>query len=301
VRKGLGYPVLISAAVVLFLGYLQSRKNRSDSTVETYGKILAQFIDFLGDKSIELLTIDDIDQYADFLFSRGCAVKTRRNKLATLRSFVRYLYIKDLSDIRPEKVELPEVKHIEANFLTTEEAQGFLKTVNDVRDRALLLTLLTSWSRISECLNIQLEDIYKGSIIIREGKGGKPRVVFINKETEKAISKYIKEIRGDNPGYLFLNRYGEQLHREMVGKLIRRYADQAGIKKRVSCHTLRHTGATGFIEAGGRLEEAQQILGHTNIYTTRMYLHFTNDRLKNSYNEVTEVDKYTQSISSAAL
>lgn len=288
------YQMRLSEAQASFLRYLLSRKNRTESTTETYGKILRDFIHFASDKEVGELTIKDIDAYADLLYSQELAVKTRRNRLATIRSFVRYLYKEDLSEIKPEKVELPEIRYVEANFLTTEEAQALMSVVTDIRDRALMLTLLTSWARINECLNIRLEDKYKQSIIIREGKGGKPRVVFVNSETDKAIKRYVKEIRGVEPGPLFLNYRGERLHREMVGRLVRRYAEKAGIRKRVSCHTLRHTGATGFIEAGGSLEEAQQILGHTNIYTTRMYLHFTNERLKTSYNKVTSASKYTE-------
>lgn len=281
----------IGEASFAFLNYLISRKNRSTATVDTYSKTLRQFRDLIGDIQVDTLTIEHIDKYAEWLFARGSAVKTRRNRLATIRSFIKYLYIKDLTDIKPEKVELPELKHIEANFLTTEEARQFMRVVTDIRDRALFLTLLNSWVRISECLNIKLEDIYKRSIIIREGKGGKPRVVFINAGTEEAINEYLM-IRGSKPGYLFLNRYGEQLHMRMVGRLITRYATAARIEKHMSCHTLRHTGATGFLEAGGRLEEAQKILGHTNIYTTMLYMHFTNEQLHKSYNRVTPAHKY---------
>jgi len=288
--------MILSEAQASFLRYLVARKNRSVSTTETYGKILHSFIGFIGDKQVESLTIKDIDRYADLIYDEGCAVKTRRNRLATIRSFVKYLYANDLTDIRPEKVELPEIRHVEANFLTTEEAQAFMSVITDVRDRALMLTLLTTWARINECLDMKLEDKYKSSIIIRSGKGGKPRVVFVNSETDQAISNYLKQVRGSDPGYIFLGRRGDRLHREMTGRLVRRYAEKAGIKKRVSCHTLRHTGATGFIEGGGSLEEAQQILGHTNIYTTRMYLHFTNERLKTSYNKVTPAKKYTEAL-----
>jgi site-specific recombinase XerD len=90
-----------------------------------------------------------------------------------------------------------------------------------------------------------------------------------------------------------MNYKGERLHRCMVGRLIRRYAKLAGIQKRVTCHTLRHTGATGFLNAGGHVEDAQQILGHSSIATTMIYLHFTNARLKRSYVAHTSKYKYT--------
>lgn len=283
----------LSEAQGAFLQYLLSRKNRSASTVETYDKILRQFIEVTGDLSVSELTLDEIDHYADVLFNRGCVVKTRRNKLATIRSFVRWMYIKDITGIKPEQVELPTVKRIEANFLTTEEAKKLISVISDTRDRAMLLTLLTTWARITEFLNLNYEDLYKKSIIIRAGKGGDPRVVFINEETDKAIQKYIDEVRGSLPGPLFKNRYGGRLSREFMGKLIKRYSRLAGITKNVSCHTLRHTGATGFLEDGGTLEGANQILGHKSIYTTMIYLHFLDARLHKDYDKVVVGAKYT--------
>lgn len=277
-----------------FFKYLVNRKNRALSTIETYDKTLCQFFECIGNKPASALTIEDVDRYADYMFDKGNVAKTRRNRLAVIRSFIRYLYKTDMTDIKPEKVELPVLRKHEANFLTTEEAQAFMSVVTDVRDRALMLTLLTTWTRISECLNIQLHDLYKQSIIVRVGKGGSPRVVFINEETEKSIKRYLKERRGYHAGPLFLNKYGQQLKPRMVRRLVTRYAGQANIQKPISPHTLRHTGATGFIEAGGSLEEAQQILGHSNIYTTRMYLHFTNERLRESFNKATAASKYTR-------
>lgn len=284
--------MLLSDAKALFLNYLLGRKNRSLNTISTYDKILRQFIMFVGNKPIDELTLIDIDNYADDLLARGCVVKTRRNKLATVRSFVRFLYIKDLSTIKPEQVELPVIKKIEANFLTTEEAQKLVSVIGSTRDRALVLTMLATWARISEVLDMQIGDLYKRSIVIRAGKGGEPRPVFINEETEVAINAYIKEIRGDLPGPIFRNYRGETLGTRYVNRLLKKYAGQAGITKKVSCHTLRHTGATGYIENGGTLESANQILGHKSIYTTMIYLHFLDARLHADYDSVTPASKY---------
>lgn len=290
----------ISEAQELFLLYLANRKNRTPSTIGTYKKILDDFVEVIGDKKIKDLTIGDIDAYADVLYARGNAVKTRRNRLATVRSLLRYLYVKDLADIRPEKIELPIIRRQEAVFLTTEEARQLVAVIKDVRDKALVLTMLSTWARINECLNIKLEDINHSSVIIRAGKGGAPRVVFLNQESRLALKKYIKQ-RGITSGYVFLNYRGERLTRRYVGRLIHQYAHLAGIHKNVRCHTLRHTGATGFLIAGGRVEDAQQILGHRDISTTMIYLHFTNDRLRRTHLAHTPSYKYTYPQNSGKL
>lgn len=275
-----------------FLTYLLVRKNRSASTVDTYRKTLDDFHTVIGNKQIESISIEDIDRYAIELYNRGNSPKTRRNRLATVRSFFRYLYIKDLADIKPEKIELPTVKRHNAVYLTTEEAQQMLSVVTDLRDRALILTLLTTWTRINECLDICLEDVYRGSVIIRAGKGDETRVVFLNNEACEAIRAYLSTFHHQS-GYLFVNRMGTRLHERYVRRILQNYATQAGIAKHVSCHTLRHTGATGFLEAGGRIEDAQQILGHSDISTTMIYLHFTNKRLHDTHRIHTSANKYT--------
>lgn len=283
--------MVVSEACSLFLTKLRKR-NRPESTIGTYEKILRQFITVVGDKDISALTIKDIERYEDYLFQKDCAVKTRRNRLGCVRSLIRYLYVEDLTTIKPERIELPEVRHIEANFMTQDEARQFISAVHDVRDRAMMLCLLTTWCRVTELINIQKDDVCARSVIVRSGKGGKPRVVFINEETEKAIRRYLK-VRGDEPGPLFLNYLGGHLSERGVRKLVYKYATLSGIKKHISPHTLRHTGATGFLMDGGNLEVAQKILGHTSIRTTMIYLHFTNDYLKQNYEQVTPALRYT--------
>lgn len=278
--------MLLADAKNDFFTYLLGRKNRANGTIATYNKILTRFIDYIGNKPVTNLTVQDIDNYADTLFAEGLAAKTRRNRLAAIRSFVRFLYIKDYCSIKPEQVELPTIKKIEANFLTTEEAQRLVSAITNVRDRAIVLTLLATWARVSELLRIDIQDVYRRSIIIREGKGGEPRTVFINHETERAVELYIRTIRGSEPGVLFQNYRGAHLSPEYIRKMIKRYAVIAGITKNVSCHTLRHTGATGYILNGGSLETANQILGHKSIYTTMIYLHFLNERLHADYDAV---------------
>lgn len=280
-------------ATSAFLRYIETRKRRSATTVVTYRGNLNQFISIVGNKQIEALTIEDIDEYAEMLGLKNYARKTFRLKLNTIRSFIRFAYIKDLSSIKPELVDVPpEGKRNEAEFLEYEEAQAFMSVITDVRDRALMLFFLATWGRVSEVANVRLGDIHNRSVLIRNGKGGKPRPVFISEETEQAINAYIFSKRGTEPGPLFPNPAGKKLSRQWISRRVNKYAAKAGINKKVSAHTLRHTGATAFLDAGGRLEVAQKILGHSKLETTLVYMHFKDERLHKDYDESTRALSY---------
>lgn len=267
-------------AVEEYLAYLTYRKNRPHSTIYTYKRILKEFTACVENIKVEDLSISVIDTYAYML--NPLSPKTRRNKLYALRSFISYLYKKNLTNIKPEQIETPEVRGTQANYLTDVEVSNLLNVVTDVRDRAIIHCFLSTGVRVSELVNIRTDDMYKRTVIIREGKGGHPRPVFMSLEADAALNTYLKS-RGDTPGFLFLNKAGEKLSRVYVSRMISLYAARAGIKKVVSAHTLRHTFATQYLEEGGRLEDVQQILGHKSIQTTMIYLHFTNDRLRKAY------------------
>lgn len=270
-----------------FLQYILTRKKRSKTTIITYGSNLTQFIAIVGDKAVQNLTVEDIDAYADVLSLKSYAPKTYRNKLNTVRSFVRYLYIKDLSSIKPECVDVPpEGKGKESNYLELEEAQAFMSVIHDVRDRALMYMFLATWGRVSELANLRLEDVYKRTVSIRSGKGDKPRPVFISEEAEAALNAYIAAKRGTEPGLLFPNPDGNPLSRQWIHRRVAMYGAKAGINKKIGPHTLRHTGTTAFLEAGGRLEIAQKILGHTKLETTLVYAHFKDERLHEEYDNI---------------
>lgn len=271
-----------------FLRFVQYRQGSSKTTLITYRSNLREFLTYLDNRS---LSIEEINNYADVISRRDYKLKTFRNKLTIIRCYVQYLYIHNLTDIRPEQIILPKLRDTEATFLTSEEVTQMLKVIRNLKDKTIVLFLLTSGIRVSELVNIQLEDVIDRSVIIRNGKGGKNRLVFISLQTERYLKRYLK-VRGTKPGYLFLNYLGGSLSRQIVSRKVTEYAKLAGITKNVSAHTLRHTMATEMLRNGGRLEDVQQILGHANIRTTMIYLHFTNDHLKNSYNQIMLMQNY---------
>lgn len=273
----------LSEAIDKFLLYLTVRKGRSKDTIVTYRSTLGMFMQYCGDIDVSLLTVELIDTYADTLV--GYKPKTLRNKLAPIRSLVAFLYAKEIINVRKESIDLPAVTEIEANFLDDEEQQKMLDACKDTRECALILCLLRSGLRVSELINARKDDLFDRSLVVRKGKGGKPRVTFISDDANNAIILYHREI-GVDQVYLFPNKSGSKISRQYVSRLVTSVAQRAGITKKVSPHTLRHTFATNLLRAGARIEDVQPMMGHTNMRTTRIYMHFTNDYLKQRYDDI---------------
>lgn len=273
----------LSQATAKFLDYLHSRKGRSATTIDTYRSAIGLYIKYAGDIPITELTVSMVDEYAETLTKYK--PKTLRNRLTPIRSLVAYLYSKDLINIRKESIDLPAVVEIEANFLDDDEQQRLIEACLCVRDRALILCLIRSGLRVSELIDARKDDVFDRSLVVRRGKGGKPRVTFITKDADKAIKEYHSSLRHDQT-YLFPSEKGTKISRQYIHRVIVTNARRAGITKKVSPHTLRHTFATNMLRAGARIEDVQPLMGHTNMRTTRIYMHFTNDYLKGRYDEV---------------
>lgn len=275
--------MLLSDCLNKFLFYLEHRKRRSPSTIATYRPILQALLKYTGDIPVEELTRQLLNEYADVLALRDPKPKTLRNKLSTVRSFIAYLYREDLTIVKPEQIELPKEEDQEAVFLTPEELDLLLSVISDVRDKAMIHFLARSGVRVNELSQMRLHDLYNRSVVVRKGKGGKNRVTFITKECDEDIKRYIRQRRGNAPGYLFPNPMGESLSRALIARKVKFYALKAGIEKDVTPHTLRHTFATGLLMRGARIEDVQPMMGHSNIRTTAIYMHFTNEYLGGRY------------------
>lgn len=268
----------------MFLHHLQYRRGCTDTTLITYRSVLNQFLEVIGELTIGELRLEHIDRFAEIYSLRDIKPKTYRNKLCIIKSFVAYLYSKNLTDIRPESIEIPRDHAPETVYLTKDELKRFLSAAkSNPRDYAMLKVLSTSGIRVSELCNLKTSDIFRRSLSIKNGKGRKHRVTFIDSEAERAIKLYRRSM---GEGYLFPNPHGGSLSRVVIGRKVSYYGAKAGVKKHIKVHTLRHTFATLYLDSGGRIEDLQQILGHSDLKTTMIYLHFTNERLHTSYDTV---------------
>lgn len=252
----------LERALFYFVKHKEAHGKATNTTKATYICILDNFIDTLSLKSYK--------------------PKTIKNKIVVIRSFIKFLYSKNLIDIRPEAIEIPRTVEVEANFLDEEEQFALIKSARNLRDKALIMTILSSGLRASEILNLKEDDLYRRSLIVSRGKGGKPRVTFIDPLTEKSIREYHHKREVDSV-FVFTNSFGKPLSRQYLSRMISETALRAGIKKRVSAHTLRHSFATNMLRKGARIEDVQPLMGHSNISTTRLYMHFTNEYLRERY------------------
>lgn len=272
----------LERALFYFVKHKEAHGKATNTTKATYICILEDFIKSIKADTVSDLDILMIDNFIDTLSLRGYKPKTIKNKIVVIRSFIKFLYSKNLIDIRPEAIEIPRTVEVEANFLDEKEQFALIKSAKNLRDKALIMTILSSGLRASEILNLKEDDLYRRSLIVSRGKGGKPRVTFIDPLTEKSIREYHHKREIDSV-FVFTNSFGKPLSRQYLSRMISETALRAGIKKRVSAHTLRHSFATNMLRKGARIEDVQPLMGHSNISTTRLYMHFTNEYLRERY------------------
>lgn len=275
--------MLLSEAIERYMRYMIERRDATETTDITYRSILRKLKRYMGDVDISKLTLQTIDEYAIYLADCGLAQKTRHTNISTIRSFMRYLYGRGFTDVRPEGIDVPRPGNREANFLTAEEQELLYKQLKyeSVRTRAIVRTIVASGLRVSELINLHYDDIYKRSVIVRSGKGRKPRITFITQAARTAINNYLKT--KPRTEYLFTNKDGDKLSRQYITQIITACAERAGIVKHVSPHTLCHTFATNLLMNGARAEVVQPMMGHENIRSTLIYMHFTNPYLQREY------------------
>lgn len=272
----------LERALFYFVKHKEAHGKATNTTKATYICILEDFIKSIKADTVSDLDILMIDNFIDTLSLKSYKPKTIKNKIVVIRSFIKFLYSKNLIDIRPEAIEIPRTVEVEANFLDEEEQLALIKSARNPRDKALIMTILSSGLRASEILNLKEDDLYRRSLIVSRGKGGKPRVTFIDPLTEKSIREYHHKREVDSV-FVFTNSFGKPLSRQYLSRMISETALRAGIKKRVSAHTLRHSFATNMLRKGARIEDVQPLMGHSNISTTRLYMHFTNEYLRERY------------------
>lgn len=275
--------MLVDDAIEYFISYLVRRRGSTRTTEITYRSILGDFSKRLNCDNTASITICAIDSIIDAYSILGFKPKTLKNKVVVIRSFIKYLYAREYTNIRPERIEIPKIQQDEPNFLTPTEADRLIQSANDVRDRAIIVTLIRSGLRVSELTDLRYDDLFERSIVVRKGKGGKARITFISPDAEQAIYEYLAtKCRTE---YLFTNLCGNKISRQYIARIVSEYARAAGIEKHVSPHTLRHTFATGLLHNGARIEDVQPMMGHANINTTRIYMHFTNEYLHQRYDQ----------------
>ncbi|GBD03537.1 Tyrosine recombinase XerD [bacterium HR19] len=267
--------------VVEFISYISAR-NFSDNTKRAYISDLVDFFKFIK-KHIENIRTEDIENYIKYLVESGKEDTTVERKLATLKSFFRFLEEKNIIKFNPaEIIPFRKRKKKIPDSLDEDEALEIIEAEKK-RDRAILAMLYGCGLRISELANLKKENIM-GKFLKIKGKGGKWRVIPIPNTSKEILEDYIKEREKLNPrtDFIFLNKFGQKLSERYIREIVRlNGALKTG--KRVWPHLLRHSYATHLLKNGVDIRIIQELLGHSSINTTQKYTHADIDYIMKVY------------------
>ncbi len=281
-----------------YINYVIFEKGLTDNTSLAYRRDLNKYAKFLEEKGINRakdISKEDILDYLKKLHDEKASTTTLARKLTTIKSFHDYLFQrKRIKEDVSVSIERPKLRKALPKVLTVEEVDKLLdvplRTRFDYRNKAMLELLYGTGLRISELLDLKLGDVDFENCIIRcYGKGRKERIVPIGEYVIDYLNRYLdyrgEFLKGKTSDYLFLNNQGSHLSRFSFFKIIKKMLLEKGIRTDVSPHTLRHSFATHMLEYGADLRSIQELLGHSDIATTKIYTHISNNKIKEEYDD----------------
>lgn len=271
-----------------FISYLKIEKGLAENSVHAYERDVEKLKSYAEDFNLEPKTIslENLQHFIAELHDLGLAARSQARIISGIKQFYTFLILENEIQNDPcELLEMPKIGMKLPEVLDIEEIDAMIQII-DVskaeghRNRAILETLYSCGLRVSELVNLKFSDLYFDEGFVRVlGKGSKQRLVPVSKQVEKEIGLYTKNIRNHlhikpgNENFVFLNRRGSKLTREMIFLIIKDLAKQIGLQKNISPHTFRHSFATHLIEGGANLRAIQEMLGHESITTTEIYTH----------------------------
>lgn len=294
----------VSELIQDYIEHIEVEGGRSSKTAENYHLYLDRFIDFAGDIETEDISKETIRKYRLWLNRYENAQKetlstiTQSYHLIALRGFLNYVSGRDIETLSPEKIILPKVNRKQVTFLHYDEVERLLGQISPdteagLRDRAIVELLFSSGLRVSELINLNRDHVNtKRREFMVRGKGQKDRPIFITPRASNYVTDYLNT-RDDTlpPLFLSYSRNAQastsgdyrRLTARSIQRIISQYARLAGITKHVSPHTMRHSFATDLLMNGADLRSVQSMLGHSNISTTQVYTHVTDEHLREVY------------------
>ena len=284
-----------------YRNYLIFERRMSKNTTSSYIRDLEGYKEFLEKERRINSTLDiskkDIESYLEFLSNNNYTTTSLARKLTAIKNFHKYLFATGVVNVDESiTIERPKLRKSLPNVLTIDEVDNLLnvKTITpfDYRNKAMLELLYGTGLRISEMLDLKLTDVDFENCIVRcYGKGSKERIVPIGEYIIDSLNNYLENGRNKLINskkifdFLFLNSRGSRISRFSFFKILKRLLAEKGIKKDVSPHSLRHSFATHMLENGADLRSIQELLGHSDIATTRIYTHITNKKVQDDYIE----------------
>lgn len=298
--------------------YLKLEKGYSVNTLDAYMRDVDKLFRYLAVEQVDVLDVklEDLEHFAAFISDLGIGPRSLARILSGVRQFYRFLVVDGYLEVDPtELLESPKQPDHLPEVLSTAEVD-LLEQAIDLskweghRNRAIIEVLFSCGLRVSELTNLKLSNLYIEEQYIRVmGKGSKERLVPISPRALDELNYWfadrnVMKIKPGEEDYVFLNRRGQHLTRTMILIMIKRYAVEAGIKKTISPHTLRHSFATSLLEGGADLRAIQAMLGHESIGTTEIYTHIDTSTLRQEilehhprniqYNERQQMDLLTE-------
>jgi integrase/recombinase XerD len=276
-----------------FIGFLRIERGLADNTVQAYSRDLNRFVQYLEVRQMPLLGVSQ-EEIAGYISKLGKSLSARSvaRNLSVLKTFFRYLVAEKKIAQNPARLlDTPRIPRRLPNVLNYGEVERLLgqpdpSRPKGQRDQAMLELLYATGLRVSELLGLKVPDVNLEAGFVRAfGKGSKERLVPAGEKALDALKIYLSQGRGHfvklaNPSYLFLSSRGRPMTRQGFWKIIKKYGLQAGIKKKITPHSLRHSFASHLLEAGADLRSVQIMLGHADISTTQIYTHVTRERLR---------------------
>ncbi|WP_437399876.1 site-specific tyrosine recombinase XerD [Flagellimonas lutimaris] len=282
-------------AITDYQNYLKIERGLSQNSISNYSLDLQKLAGYLDENCInEKPTEIKRNTVQQFIYEIAKIVnpRTQARIISGLKGFFNYLVFEDYREDNPmDLIETPKIGRKLPDTLSEDEINKLIAAIDlskpeGERNRAILETLYGCGLRVSELINLKLSDLYFDEDFIKvTGKGNKQRFVPISDVNQKYINIYWKEVRVHLPikkeheDFVFLNRRGKQLTRAMIFTIVKRLAEEIGLKKNISPHTFRHSFATHLLENGADLRAIQQMLGHESITTTEVYMHVNRTHL----------------------
>ena len=280
--------------IKLYVRYLRLERNLSPNTIEAYRNDLAHLEAFMMRNNLKLenVTLEQLHTFAASLHEYGITPRSQARVLSGVRSFFRFLVLDGVVESDPtELLEWPSLPEHLPVVLTLEEIDRIedsidLSKAEGARNRAIIEVLFSCGLRVSELVNMKLSDLYlEDRVLLVRGKGNKERLVPVSNKAIADLKRWffdrnLMKIKPGEDDYVFLSRRGAHLTRTMILIMVKRQAEEAGIKKTISPHTFRHSFATALLQGGADLRSIQAMLGHEKIDTTLVYTHISNEQLR---------------------
>jgi site-specific recombinase XerD len=273
---------MLDSLIDEFVAYLANVKNYSPRTLPSYRSSLHRFFREAEITDINQITPQKVEKYLEDRKSQGISQNTNATFMNALRALLIFSNKRGYANHQIEMFEVPRRKRTRIEFVTPEEVSAMVDTLKRERDRLMLLVLFTSGCRVSELIQITMENL-QGNRFSIMAKGGKPHVYYFDLAVAERLNMYLM-MEGITQGPIFTTTTGKPVGTPCITHIVRKAAKDANITHHVHPHQFRHGFATSALEAGADIRTIQEMMGHENIQTTIRYTHVTDNRMKETHN-----------------